>query len=77
MDRAIRRLSYEEPSIKTGVFQAFESGRNEQDASYGVEMMLKYYRSLYQDPHFVEEIEHILNEELSKEYNNFFFPLYL
>ncbi len=76
MDRAIRRLSYEEPRIKAEVFRAFESGRFTQDASNGVEQMLDYYRSLYQNPHFVEEIEHILNEELSKEFNNFFFPLY-
>lgn len=76
IDAMVCRLSYAAPSIWASAHQAFESGRMAEDASEGVARMLDYYRNLYQHPKLADAIEAMLNEELTKEFNSFFFPLY-
>lgn len=76
MTRAIRHLSYSDPIIMSNVESNFSKGNNQHDPSYGVECMLHYYQELYQSPKFQEKIEGVLNEELSREFNKFFFAVY-
>ncbi|AZS14677.1 hypothetical protein [Paenibacillus lutimineralis] len=76
MSRVIRRLSYTDPIIKEELESRFNRGNQLHDPSYGVECMLQYYQGLYQSPKFQKKIEEVLNEELSREFNKFFFAIY-
>lgn len=76
IDAMVCRLSYTEPSIRDSAHKAFESGLRAEDANAGVVCLLDYYRNLYQNSKLAGAIEYILNDELTKEFNNFFFPLY-
>ena len=75
MDRVFCRLSFE-GFVRDYAIAAFYRGYALEDASRGVAEMLEFYRSFYQDPHLVFWIKNIINEEFTKEFNNFFFPLY-
>lgn len=76
MSRAVRRLSYTDPVIMKEVEGRFNKGNRDKDPSHGVECMLQYYQELYQSPSFQKKIEEVLSEELSREFNKFFFAIY-
>lgn len=76
LDRTVRRVSFDDARIRTKAMGAFEAGRISDDPSAGVDEMLKFYRKLYTNPQLADLIEDIFNDELSKEFNNFFYALY-
>lgn len=75
MDRVFCRLSCE-GFVRDLAIAAFQRGLSLENANCGVAEMLEFYRSFYQDPCLVYLISFIINEEITKEFNNFFFPLY-
>lgn len=75
IDRVICRLSCE-GDVRNDASAAFQHGRLEHDASGGVEEMLHYYRCLYNSANLADTVAEIMNEEFTKEFNSFFFPLY-
>lgn len=75
MSRAVRRLSYREPSLKSRVDEAFKIGW-ETDASAGVQSMLQKYKEIYQSLDFYQEVIEVMNDELTKEFNKLFYVIY-
>lgn len=75
IDRVACRLSCE-GVVRDGASAAFQHGRLVYDASGGVEEMLYYYQCFYNSANLADTVAEIMNEEFTKEFNNFFFPLY-
>ena len=74
MDRVFCRLSFE-GVVRDYAIAAFQHGCALEDASRGVAEMLEFYRLFYQHASLVW-VADVINEEFTKEFNNFFFPLY-
>lgn len=76
IEQVICRLSYSDPDIREGAINAFQEGRRAMDANEGVIDMLNYYKHIYEHEDLPDVIAKMINEELTKEFNSFFFPLY-
>lgn len=64
-------------AIHNEIFNEFDQGLRECDASWGVQKALTYYRSVYQaGDDLAAAIATMLNQELTNSFNNFFFPVY-
>lgn len=72
----VSRLSYSDPQIKRWARICYVKGCREVNQNYGVRRMLSFYWWQYQHDDVTRLIKTWLDEELSKVFNGFFYPIY-